>query len=77
MTFYLAGADCYEHDRFGKLKLTMAGLRKRDEMVFQLCERHGLPITLTMAGGYARNLQDVVTIHCGTIEMLVEKRAEP
>ena len=53
----------------------MAGLLKRDEMVFQVCERHGLPITLTMAGGYAKNLKDVVTIHCGTIEALLEERA--
>jgi len=68
VAFYLAGADCYEHDRLGTLKLTQAGLLQRDEMVFQACQRHRLPVTIIMAGGYADNLEDIVTIHCGTVE---------
>ncbi|MFN3152969.1 histone deacetylase [Bremerella sp.] len=72
IAFYLAGADCYEHDRLGTLKLTQAGLLKRDEMVFLACQNQRLPVALAMAGGYADHLEDIVAIHCGTVETLVK-----
>jgi acetoin utilization deacetylase AcuC-like enzyme len=65
---YVAGADPYRDDRFGRLGLTIAGLRVRDRMVFTACRRRGLPVVMTLAGGYARELEDVVTIQTGTIE---------
>ncbi|WDI44045.1 histone deacetylase family protein [Bremerella sp. P1] len=72
IAFYLAGADCYEHDRLGTLKLTQAGLLQRDEMVFQACQTHHLPVALAMAGGYADNLEDIATIHCDTTEAMLK-----
>ncbi len=74
LAFYLAGADCYAHDRLGTLKLTMDGLLRRDAMVFEACRQHGLPLAVAMAGGYSESLDDIVTIHHGTIETLVRVR---
>lgn len=67
LVFYLAGADPYLHDRFGRLGLGIAGLRARDRAVFRACRRRGLPIVLTLAGGYAHRLSDIVEIHAGTV----------
>ena len=67
LVFYLAGADPYIHDRFGRLGLAMEGLRARDRAVFTACRRRGLPVVLTLAGGYARDLDDIVAIHCATV----------
>ncbi len=65
--FYLAGADPYEGDRLGRLKLTIAGLRTRDEMVFDECRRKSVPVAVTMSGGYANDISAIVTIHANTI----------
>jgi acetoin utilization deacetylase AcuC-like enzyme len=70
LVFYLAGADPYAGDRFGRLALSMAGLRARDRRVFEACRARGLPVALTMAGGYARDLADIATIHANTVEEL-------
>ena len=64
---YLAGADPYRDDRLGRLGLTMAGLRARDQAVFAACRRRRLPVVVTMAGGYARDLADVVEIQTTTV----------
>jgi acetoin utilization deacetylase AcuC-like enzyme len=68
LVFYLAGADPFVHDRFGRLGLSIAGLRERDRRVFAEVRRRGLPVVLTLAGGYARELDDVVTIQTNTVE---------
>jgi len=65
--FYLAGADPYEGDRLGRLKLTMAGLQQRDELVLGRCRAAGLPVVITMSGGYAHDVNAIVTIHANTI----------
>ena len=65
--FYLAGADPYEGDRLGRLKLTIDGLRARDELVFDACRRAGLPVAVTMSGGYAHDVDAIITIHANTI----------
>lgn len=65
--FYLAGADPYEKDRLGRLKLTKDGLRRRDEMVLRFARDEGIPIVTTMSGGYAQEIADTVDIHCNTI----------
>ena len=66
--FYLAGADPYEGDRLGRLKLTIDGLRARDEMVLRACAGAGLPVAITMSGGYANDISAIVTIHANTIQ---------
>ena len=66
--FYLAGADPYEGDRLGRLKLTIDGLRVRDEVVLHACATAGLPVAITMSGGYANDISAIVTIHANTIQ---------
>jgi acetoin utilization deacetylase AcuC-like enzyme len=66
--FYLAGADPYEGDRLGRLKMTIDGLRRRDEMVLRACASAGLPVAISMSGGYANDIDAIVTIHTNTIQ---------
>jgi acetoin utilization deacetylase AcuC-like enzyme len=65
---YLAGADPFEGDRLGFLKLSKAGLRERDRRVLEACRRLGLPLSISMAGGYAQDIEDIVDIHAATVE---------
>ncbi len=67
LVIYLAGADPFEGDRLGRLKLSKAGLLKRDEMVLTACRERGLPVAIAMAGGYASDIADTVEIHASTI----------
>jgi len=66
--FYLAGADPYEDDQLGGLRLTKAGLRQRDRTVVESVRRAGVPLVVLLAGGYARRVEDTVMIHAATIE---------
>jgi len=68
LAIYLAGADPYYDDRFGRLALTKQGLLERDRLVLERCRRAGVPVAVTMAGGYARDIDDTVEIHCHTVE---------
>jgi acetoin utilization deacetylase AcuC-like enzyme len=65
--FYLGGADPYEKDKLGRLKLTQAGLMRRDEIVLQFAREHHTPLVTTMSGGYALDINDTVEIHANTI----------
>jgi acetoin utilization deacetylase AcuC-like enzyme len=67
--FYQAGVDPYEGDRLGKLKLTLAGLKQRDEFVIAICRDRALPVVTTMGGGYARDITGTVEAHCNTIRV--------
>jgi acetoin utilization deacetylase AcuC-like enzyme len=49
------------------LSLTIDGLKKRDELVFRVAKARGIPVMVTLAGGYARKVEDTVTIHCNTV----------
>jgi acetoin utilization deacetylase AcuC-like enzyme len=69
---YLAGADPYTGDRLGRLDLSKAGLAERDRIVFDLCRSAGLPVAVVMAGGYARPIEDTVSIHLQTIRTAVQ-----
>jgi acetoin utilization deacetylase AcuC-like enzyme len=64
---YLGGADPFVHDRFGRLGLSVAGLGDRDRQAFAAIRGRGIPLVLTMAGGYARRLEDVVAIQANTV----------
>jgi acetoin utilization deacetylase AcuC-like enzyme len=72
LAIYLAGADPYRKDRFGRLALTKAGLAQRDRLVFTHAKKAGIPVAVTMAGGYAPDVRDIVDIHVGTIRTLLE-----
>jgi acetoin utilization deacetylase AcuC-like enzyme len=69
---YLAGADPHASDRLGGLGLSMAGLAERDRFVFAACRRAGLPVAVTMAGGYAPDPDDIVAIHLRTVKLASE-----
>ena len=71
IVFYVAGADCYQHDRYGRLALTKSGLASRDRLVFQACNEHSCPVVVVMGGGYAQDIDDIVDINVGTIEELL------
>lgn len=64
---YIAGADPYREDQLGGLNLTIEGLKRRDDLVFQVARARGIPVMVTFAGGYAQNVEDTVTIHCNTV----------
>jgi acetoin utilization deacetylase AcuC-like enzyme len=67
LAIYLAGADPFEDDRLGRLCVTKVGLAERDNMVLEACRERGIPVALTMAGGYARWVEDTVDIHFHSI----------
>jgi len=64
---YVAGADPYREDQLGGLALTLQGLKRRDELVFRVAKARNIPVMVTYAGGYARKVEDTVTIHCNTV----------
>jgi acetoin utilization deacetylase AcuC-like enzyme len=72
LAIYIAGADPCKDDRFGRLALTKGGLAERDRIVFRSCLEADLPTAVTMAGGYARNVQDTVDIHFQTVLLALE-----
>jgi acetoin utilization deacetylase AcuC-like enzyme len=64
---YVAGADPYRQDQLGGLSLTMEGLKERDKLLFRVARARNIPVMVTLAGGYARNVEDTVTIHSNTV----------
>src|ERR1700680_3308480 len=67
MLFYVGGADPYEKDQLGGLRLTKAGLKSRDRQVFEAARSRGIPVATALAGGYARRVEDTTAIHVNTI----------
>jgi acetoin utilization deacetylase AcuC-like enzyme len=76
---YIAGADPYREDQLGGLALSIEGLKRRDELVFRIARARDVPVMVTLAGGYARRVEDTITIHCNTViagkEVLVAQPA--
>jgi acetoin utilization deacetylase AcuC-like enzyme len=80
LAFYLAGADPYREDQLGGLKLSIAGLRERDEKVINILRDAGVPVATTTAGGYALSQNDTVEIHSNTIRVAkarIQKGCDP
>ncbi|MCC6616358.1 MAG: histone deacetylase [Anaerolineae bacterium] len=69
LAIYLAGADPYAGDRLGRMAISMDGLARRDRIVLEACRTAGLPVAVTMAGGYARDVDDIATIHAQTVRI--------
>jgi acetoin utilization deacetylase AcuC-like enzyme len=67
LAIYLAGADPFEGDRLGRLSVTKSGLAERDRIVLETCRERGIPVALTMAGGYASEVEDTVDVHFQSI----------
>jgi len=68
LAIFLAGADPFEGDKLGRLRVTKSGLAQRDRMVLEGCQERGIPVAVTMAGGYAREVEDTVDIHFQTVK---------
>ncbi len=72
LVFYLAGADPHENDRLGRLKLTAAGLAERDRRVFAACLQRRIPVVMTMAGGYGRQVEQTVGLQLQSFRVACE-----
>ena len=72
LIFYVAGADPFEGDRLGRLKLSAAALAERDRRVFSAAQERGIPVAVSMAGGYGKDIADTVAIHFGTLKLASE-----
>jgi acetoin utilization deacetylase AcuC-like enzyme len=72
LVVYVAGADPFEEDRLGGLRLTKSGLQVRDRTVASAARGAGVPIVTVLAGGYASSLGDTVDIHVNTIRALLD-----
>ena len=69
LVIYLAGADPHAGDRLGRMRLTFDGLERRDAMVLETCRDIGVPVAITIAGGYGRKLEDTVRAHLNTVRV--------
>jgi len=67
LIMYVAGADPYKNDMIGNLALTIDGLRKRDKFILNTAKNYDIPVSCVLAGGYARDYMDTVSIHYNTI----------
>ena len=70
IVFYLAGADPFAKDKLGRLALSIDGLRERDGYVLRECYKREVPVVTVMSGGYGKDLNDTIEIHCNTIRMV-------
>jgi acetoin utilization deacetylase AcuC-like enzyme len=72
LLIYVAGADPYREDQLGGLSLTFRGLEERDRLVIRTARGHGVPVAIVLAGGYARDVEDTLTIHANTAKVAKE-----
>ncbi len=75
LVLYQAGADPFEDDQLGALRLTLAGLIERDRLVLEGCAARRIPVVVTLGGGYARRVSDTVRIHQNTCELALRLAA--
>jgi acetoin utilization deacetylase AcuC-like enzyme len=66
LVFYLAGADPHEGDRLGRLNLSFEGLQERDRCVLAWAQARRIPLTMAMAGGYGKQIEDTVEVQMNT-----------
>ena len=64
--FYLAGVDILASDKLGKLSCSLDGCKKRDELVFELCAKHQIPVQVSMGGGYSPDIKTIIEAHANT-----------
>jgi acetoin utilization deacetylase AcuC-like enzyme len=69
IAFFLSGVDILETDKFGKLKITLQGCRKRDEIVFSLLQKNNIPVVVAMGGGYSADIKIITEAHCNTFRL--------
>ncbi len=71
--FFISGVDILATDRLGKLSVSREGCRQRDTFVFDQAIRYGLPIVVSMGGGYSPRIADIVDAHCNTFRVAISK----
>lgn len=69
LIFYLSGVDILKSDKLGRLAMTKAGCKKRDEFVFETCKSEGIPVAVSMGGGYSVRIADIVEAHANTFRV--------
>jgi acetoin utilization deacetylase AcuC-like enzyme len=77
LAIYVSGADPFADDRLGRLSLTKTGLAARDRLVLGVLRGHHIPVAVTMAGGYAANIDDTVDIHFTTVAAAAHEGRPP
>jgi acetoin utilization deacetylase AcuC-like enzyme len=75
LVVYIAGADPFEGDRLGRLALTFDGLARRDAFVLDSCREVGIPVAITIGGGYGRHIEDTVAVHARTVRIAASRAA--
>jgi acetoin utilization deacetylase AcuC-like enzyme len=72
LVVYAAGADPYYDDQLGGLSLTFEGLMERDRLVIRTARAQKIPVAIVLAGGYAENVEDTITVHANTAQVAKE-----
>lgn len=67
--FYLSGVDVLASDKLGKLALSKNACKQRDQMVFEACLKHNVPVQVSMGGGYSEDIKIIVDAHCNTFRV--------
>jgi acetoin utilization deacetylase AcuC-like enzyme len=67
--FYVSGVDILETDKLGHLSISIEGCKKRDEIVFEICDKYQIPVVVSMGGGYSPRIYDIVEAHCNTFRV--------
>lgn len=67
--FYQAGVDILSTDKLGRLKVSQAGCKERDRLVLETCQRHHIPVAVSMGGGYSQKITDIVEAHANTFRL--------
>lgn len=70
--FYLSGVDILDTDKLGRLSVSLKGCKERDRMVFNECKRHGVPVAVSMGGGYSHRIADIIEAHANTFRLVQE-----
>lgn len=70
--FYLSGVDVLASDKLGWLNLSKKGCATRDEIVFENCKQYGIPVQVSMGGGYSPAIRDIVDAHCNTFKAAID-----
>ena len=72
IVFYLSGVDILATDKLGRLACTIQGCKQRDRFVFEECKKRGLPVAVSMGGGYSERLATIIEAHANTYRMARE-----
>ena len=70
--FYLSGVDIIENDKLGRLSVSLDGCKQRDKFVLNYCKKNGIPLQISMGGGYSPEISVIVEAHANTFRLAQE-----